>query len=88
MEMETGRYEVTKKSGERGKLAEPFKPPKKGNWTQPSERKEKRNERRKRVLLQQVETLAAGPLRTSSDRSCPDARDRTPSIIKSSRVGL
>lgn len=39
-------------------------------------------------LLQQVETrAAAGPSRTSSDRSSPDTQDRTPSIIKSSQVG-
>ncbi len=38
-------------------------------------------------MLQQVETSAAGPLKTSCDRSCPDAQDGTPSIIKSSQVG-
>lgn len=54
------------------------------------QRTEQRNERRKRDCCFKWKlrmTAAAGPLRTSSDRSCPETQDRTPSVIKSSQVG-
>lgn len=53
----------------------------------PSEDRTEKWKKEEGLLLQAETQAAAGPLRTSSDRSCPETQDSTSSVIKSSQVG-